>query len=90
VATEHDLYKTIENIGVCIEFELPKVKVPSFFLGTVGFWPPREGRYYSCRRFSFQPRLLNTELEFHVCNYSATTLGTHCEVPFIATNRVIR
>jgi hypothetical protein len=36
VATEHDLYKTMGNIGVCIEFELLKVKVPSVFLGTVG------------------------------------------------------
>jgi hypothetical protein len=45
VATEHDLYKTIGNIDVCIEFELLKVKVPIDFLGTVGFSPPREGRY---------------------------------------------
>jgi hypothetical protein len=45
VATEHDLYKTIGNIDVCIEFELLKVKVPIVFLGTVGFSPPREGRY---------------------------------------------
>jgi hypothetical protein len=43
VATEQDLFKTIGNIGVCIEFELLKVKVPIVFLGIVGFSPPREG-----------------------------------------------
>jgi len=44
VAAEHDLYKAIGNTGVCIEFELLKVKVPIIFLGTVGFSLPREGR----------------------------------------------
>ncbi len=43
--SEHDLYKIMGNICVCIEFELLKVKVPSVFLGTVGFSPPGEGRY---------------------------------------------
>ena len=44
MATEHDLYKNIGDVDVCIEFEMPKVKVPIIFLGTVGFSPPREGR----------------------------------------------
>jgi hypothetical protein len=48
VATEHNLYKTIRNIYVCIEFELLKVKVPSVFLGTVGFSLRRDGRYMTC------------------------------------------
>jgi hypothetical protein len=30
---------------MCIEFEILKVKVPIISLGTVGFSPPREGRY---------------------------------------------
>ena len=37
MAIEHNLYKTIRNIYVYIEFELLKVKVLSVFLGTVGF-----------------------------------------------------
>ena len=44
VATEHYLYRTMGNIYICIKFELLGVKVPSIFLGTVGFSPPREGR----------------------------------------------
>jgi len=47
VATEHDLYKNIEDFGACSEFEMLKVKVPIVFLGTVGFSLPREGRYIS-------------------------------------------
>jgi hypothetical protein len=37
VASEHDLYKTMGNICVCIEFELLKVKVPSFFLQSLRY-----------------------------------------------------
>ena len=44
MATEHDLYKNIVDIDVCIEFEMLKVKVPIIFLGTVGFSLPRDGR----------------------------------------------
>jgi hypothetical protein len=44
VATEHNLCKNIEDVDMCIEFEILKVKVPIIFLGTVGFSPPREGR----------------------------------------------
>jgi hypothetical protein len=33
------------DVDVCIEFEMLKVKVPIIFLGTMGFSPPREGRY---------------------------------------------
>ena len=43
MATEHNLYKTIRNIYVCIEFELLKVKVPSVFLGIVGFSLRKDG-----------------------------------------------
>jgi hypothetical protein len=35
------------NIDVCTESELLEVKVPIVFLATVGFSPPRDGRYYS-------------------------------------------
>jgi hypothetical protein len=43
VATEHNLYKKIGDIDLCVEFEMLKVKVPIIFLGTVGFSPPRDG-----------------------------------------------
>lgn len=45
MATGHDLYKNIGDIGVCTEFKMLKVKVPVIFLGTVDFSLPREGRY---------------------------------------------
>jgi hypothetical protein len=41
---ERDLYKEVGNIDVCTGFEMLKVKVPTRFLGTVGFSPRREGR----------------------------------------------
>jgi len=46
VPTAHDLYRTMGNIDVCIESKLLEVNVPIVFLGTVGFSPPREGRYH--------------------------------------------
>jgi hypothetical protein len=63
VATEHDLYKIIGDINVCAEFEMLKIKVPIIFLGTVGFSPPREGRY-----------LLGGPVSFHTL--TATLLPT--------------
>lgn len=30
---KHDLYKNIEDIDICTEFEMLKVKVPIIFLG---------------------------------------------------------
>jgi hypothetical protein len=36
VAIEYNVYKTIQNIDVCIESELSEVKVPINFLGVVG------------------------------------------------------
>jgi hypothetical protein len=42
---EHDLYKNMGDIDVCIEFDMFEVKVPIIFLGTVGFSLRREGRY---------------------------------------------
>jgi hypothetical protein len=45
VAIVYNLYRTIKNVDVCIGSELLEVKVPIVFLGTVGFSPPREGRY---------------------------------------------
>jgi hypothetical protein len=44
---EHDLYKNIENIYVCIDFEMLKVKVPIIFFGTQGFPARRDGHYCS-------------------------------------------
>jgi hypothetical protein len=44
VPIEHDLYRTIRNIDVCIESKLLKVNVLIVFLSTVGFSPLREGR----------------------------------------------
>jgi hypothetical protein len=45
MATEHKLYKNIGDTDMCTNFEMLEVKVPIVFLGTVGFSPPREGRY---------------------------------------------
>jgi hypothetical protein len=45
VATEHDLYKNIGDVDVCIEFNIFEVKVLSVFLSTVGFSRRRDGRY---------------------------------------------
>ena len=42
---EHDLYNNVEDIDVCTEFKMLKVKVPVIFLGTEGFSPRRDGRY---------------------------------------------
>jgi len=50
VATAHDLYRTIVNINVCVEFKLFKVKVPLIFFGTVGFSRRRDGRYSKHQR----------------------------------------
>ncbi len=50
MATEHDLYKNIEDFDACSEFEMLKVKVPIIFLGTVGFSLPREGRSFCGNR----------------------------------------
>ena len=44
VATAYNLYRTMENIDVCIQFELLEVNVPITFLGTVGFSRHRDGR----------------------------------------------
>ena len=41
---EHDSYKNVRDVNVCIEFEMLKVKVLIIFLGTVGFSLRREGR----------------------------------------------
>jgi hypothetical protein len=43
------IYRTIADIDVCTESESLEVKVPMIFLGTVGFSPPREGRYISSK-----------------------------------------
>jgi hypothetical protein len=45
VPTAHDLYRTMGNIDVCTESKLLEVNVPIVFLSTVGFSPPKEGRY---------------------------------------------
>jgi len=44
VVTAYDLYKTIVNASVCVEFKLLKIKVPLIFSGMVGFPRPRDGR----------------------------------------------
>jgi hypothetical protein len=44
VATEHDLYKTIEDINIYREFKVLKVKVPINFLSIVGFLLLRKER----------------------------------------------
>jgi hypothetical protein len=45
-ATEHDLYKNIGDVDVCIEFEMLEVKVPIISLGTVAFSLPRGSLLY--------------------------------------------
>jgi hypothetical protein len=44
VATVHNLYITIGDLDICIEFELLEVKVPIVFLGTEGFSLRRDRR----------------------------------------------
>jgi hypothetical protein len=44
VATADELYRTMGNIGVCIEFELLEVNVPIDFLATQGFSLRRDAR----------------------------------------------
>jgi hypothetical protein len=67
VATEYDLYKTIGNIDVCTEYELRKVKVPVFFLGTVGFSLRRDGRYCFMwgKSFSSHKNYFNAQGRLH-------------------------
>jgi hypothetical protein len=43
------IYRTIADIDVCTESESLEAKVPMIFLGTVGFSPPREGRYITSK-----------------------------------------
>ncbi len=44
MVTEHNLYKNMVDVNVCIETNIYNVKVPIIFLGIVGFSLPREGR----------------------------------------------
>jgi hypothetical protein len=44
VAIVYNLYRTMGDLNVCVEFELLKVKVPIVFLGIEGFSPRRDGR----------------------------------------------
>jgi hypothetical protein len=43
VAIGYDLYKSIGDVYVYTDLEIPKVRVPIIFLGTQGFPPPRDG-----------------------------------------------
>jgi hypothetical protein len=45
LAIEPNLYKEMRDIDKCKDLEMLKVKVPIRFLGTMGFWLRREGRY---------------------------------------------
>ena len=45
VDAQYDLCKNKRNIDKCVEFEMPKVKVPIVFFGTVVFSPLRDRRY---------------------------------------------
>ena len=44
VAIEYELYCNVKDIDKCVEFEMPEVKVPNIFFGTVGFSTLRDGR----------------------------------------------
>ena len=44
---EHDLYKNIEDIYMCTDFKILKVKVPIIFFGTEGFSARRDRTYLS-------------------------------------------
>jgi hypothetical protein len=45
VAIEHNFQDILRDIGLCIDFEIPEVKVPVIFSGTQGFPVRRDGRY---------------------------------------------